>query len=174
MTQLECLKPQHVYELSTLFMSVFTQSQSIKFVIKELWFDPTVYTGWTHQSACLELCYFSSSPQSGCQCDFQWGFLCDMCVFVCAQQNNSYLNKEDPDLPVCFEQTVLVWIPLGFLWVCAPWNLVHLCKRTQVKTKRLSKLFLCKQVIHSPTSNKSIMRNKSWSKGSKIYINSTQ
>uniref|UniRef100_A0A665VH35 ATP-binding cassette, sub-family C (CFTR/MRP), member 2 n=1 Tax=Echeneis naucrates TaxID=173247 RepID=A0A665VH35_ECHNA len=32
---------------------------------------------------------------------------------------------EDPDLPVCVEQTVLVWIPLGFLWLCAPWHLIH-------------------------------------------------
>uniref|UniRef100_A0A8C2XRX4 Uncharacterized protein n=1 Tax=Cyclopterus lumpus TaxID=8103 RepID=A0A8C2XRX4_CYCLU len=55
-----------------------------------------------------------------------------MCVFVCTSQNASYLNREDPDLPVCFEQTVLVWIPLGFLWFCAPRHLVSLCRRTQL------------------------------------------
>uniref|UniRef100_A0A3P9Q7W5 Canalicular multispecific organic anion transporter 1-like n=1 Tax=Poecilia reticulata TaxID=8081 RepID=A0A3P9Q7W5_POERE len=61
--------------------------------------------------------------------------------------NASYLEREDPDLPVCLEQTVLVWIPLGFLWLCAPWNLMSLCKRSQVNTKRRTKLYLCKQVL---------------------------
>uniref|UniRef100_A0A4W6CQK3 ATP-binding cassette, sub-family C (CFTR/MRP), member 2 n=1 Tax=Lates calcarifer TaxID=8187 RepID=A0A4W6CQK3_LATCA len=40
--------------------------------------------------------------------------------------NASYLDREDPDFPVCLEQTVLVWIPLGFLWLCAPWHLLSL------------------------------------------------
>uniref|UniRef100_A0A673B896 ATP-binding cassette, sub-family C (CFTR/MRP), member 2 n=1 Tax=Sphaeramia orbicularis TaxID=375764 RepID=A0A673B896_9TELE len=55
----------------------------------------------------------------------------------------------DPDLPVCVEQTVLVWIPLTLLWLCAPWHLVTLCRRTQVNTKHLSKLYLCKQLVVS-------------------------
>ncbi|XP_070696945.1 ATP-binding cassette sub-family C member 2 [Pempheris klunzingeri] len=63
--------------------------------------------------------------------------------------NASYVNREDPDLPVCVEQTVLVWIPLGFLWLCAPRHLVSLCSRTQVNTKHLSKLYLCKQLVVS-------------------------
>uniref|UniRef100_A0A8C4ENZ2 ATP-binding cassette, sub-family C (CFTR/MRP), member 2 n=1 Tax=Dicentrarchus labrax TaxID=13489 RepID=A0A8C4ENZ2_DICLA len=62
--------------------------------------------------------------------------------------NASYLNREDPDLPVCVEQTILVWIPLGFLWLCAPWHLVSLCRKT-VNTKHLSKLYLCKQLVVS-------------------------
>lgn len=61
--------------------------------------------------------------------------------------NASYLDREDPDLPVCVEQTVLVWIPLGFLWLCAPRHLVSLCRRTQVNTKHLSKLYVCKQLV---------------------------
>ncbi|XP_032409131.1 canalicular multispecific organic anion transporter 1-like isoform X2 [Xiphophorus hellerii] len=61
--------------------------------------------------------------------------------------NESYLEREDPDLPVCLEQTVLVWIPLGFLWLSAPWNLMSLCKRSQVNTKRQTKLYLCKQLV---------------------------
>uniref|UniRef100_A0AAQ4R4F2 ATP-binding cassette, sub-family C (CFTR/MRP), member 2 n=1 Tax=Gasterosteus aculeatus aculeatus TaxID=481459 RepID=A0AAQ4R4F2_GASAC len=43
------------------------------------------------------------------------------------------------DLPVCVEQTVLVWIPLGFLWLCAPQHLVSLCRKTQVDTKHLKR-----------------------------------
>ncbi|XP_031732915.1 ATP-binding cassette sub-family C member 2 [Anarrhichthys ocellatus] len=61
--------------------------------------------------------------------------------------NASYLNREDPDLPVCVEQTVLVWIPLGFLWLCAPRHLLSLCRRTQVDTKHLSKRYICKQLV---------------------------
>ncbi|XP_019116392.2 ATP-binding cassette sub-family C member 2 [Larimichthys crocea] len=63
--------------------------------------------------------------------------------------NTSYLDREDPDLPVCVEQTVLVWIPLGFLWLCAPMHLVSLCRRTQMSTKHLSKIYLCKQLVVS-------------------------
>ncbi|KAM6916448.1 LOW QUALITY PROTEIN: ATP-binding cassette sub-family C member 2-like [Xenentodon cancila] len=63
--------------------------------------------------------------------------------------NASYLQREDPDLPICLEQTVLVWIPLGFLWICAPWQLVSLCRRTQVNTEHLSKLYVCKQMVVS-------------------------
>uniref|UniRef100_A0A667YL76 ABC-type glutathione-S-conjugate transporter n=1 Tax=Myripristis murdjan TaxID=586833 RepID=A0A667YL76_9TELE len=51
----------------------------------------------------------------------------------------------EPDLPVCVEQTVLVWIPLGLLWLCAPWHLASLFRR-QAKVKHLSKLYFCKQV----------------------------
>ncbi|KAM8860010.1 ATP-binding cassette sub-family C member 2 isoform 1-T2 [Spinachia spinachia] len=61
--------------------------------------------------------------------------------------NASYLNREDPDLPVCVEQTVLVWIPLGFLWLCAPQHLVSLCRRTQVDSRHLSKHYICKQLV---------------------------
>uniref|UniRef100_A0A8C7R409 ATP-binding cassette, sub-family C (CFTR/MRP), member 2 n=1 Tax=Oncorhynchus mykiss TaxID=8022 RepID=A0A8C7R409_ONCMY len=55
----------------------------------------------------------------------------------------------DPDLPVCVEQTVLVWAPLGFLWLCAPWHIAVLCRKA-TPTKHLSKLYLCKQVNKAP------------------------
>uniref|UniRef100_A0A672I8F6 ATP-binding cassette, sub-family C (CFTR/MRP), member 2 n=1 Tax=Salarias fasciatus TaxID=181472 RepID=A0A672I8F6_SALFA len=61
--------------------------------------------------------------------------------------NASYVDRADPDLPICLEQTVLVWIPLGFLWLCAPHHLISLCKRTT--KKRMSKLYLCKQFVVS-------------------------
>lgn len=76
----------------------------------------------------------------------QQDFVTHVCLFVCALQNASYLERPDPDLPVCVEQTVLVWIPLGFLWLFAPWHLVALFRRPKVNTKHLSKLYICKQV----------------------------
>ncbi|XP_069394999.1 ATP-binding cassette sub-family C member 2 [Paralichthys olivaceus] len=63
--------------------------------------------------------------------------------------NDSYLIGAEPDLPVCMQQTVLVWIPLGFLWLCAPYHLVSLCRRTKVESRHLSKLYLCKQFVVS-------------------------
>lgn len=72
----------------------------------------------------------------------------DVCAFV--SQNASYLDKEDPDLPLCVEQTLLVWIPLGFLWLCVPRHLMFLCRTPRVK--RMSKLYLCKQVINTKSN----------------------
>uniref|UniRef100_A0A669BJZ4 ATP-binding cassette, sub-family C (CFTR/MRP), member 2 n=1 Tax=Oreochromis niloticus TaxID=8128 RepID=A0A669BJZ4_ORENI len=58
------------------------------------------------------------------------------------QKNVSYLKRPDPDLPLCVEQTVLVWIPLCFLWLCAPWHLLALCQSANVNTQPLSKLYI--------------------------------
>ncbi|CAG09356.1 unnamed protein product, partial [Tetraodon nigroviridis] len=63
--------------------------------------------------------------------------------------NASYLDREDPDLPLCVEQTVLVWIPLGFLWICAPKHLISLFGSCMVQNKHLSKLYVCKQLVAS-------------------------
>uniref|UniRef100_A0A673LNP5 Canalicular multispecific organic anion transporter 1-like n=1 Tax=Sinocyclocheilus rhinocerous TaxID=307959 RepID=A0A673LNP5_9TELE len=65
-------------------------------------------------------------------------------VCVCVCQNASYLQRPDPDLPICVEQTVLVWLPLAFLWLCAPWHFANLCKKAAKAP--LSKLYICKQV----------------------------
>ncbi|XP_061083740.1 ATP-binding cassette sub-family C member 2-like [Conger conger] len=62
--------------------------------------------------------------------------------------NASILDRPDPDLPVCFERTVLVWVPLAFLWLSAPWHLVPLFKRRLSKA-HLSRLYMCKQVLAS-------------------------
>uniref|UniRef100_K7FUW8 Uncharacterized protein n=1 Tax=Pelodiscus sinensis TaxID=13735 RepID=K7FUW8_PELSI len=59
--------------------------------------------------------------------------------------NASLLDTPQPDLPPCFEQTVLVWIPLGFLWLLAPWQLLPLCK-PRTKKSSLTKIYLTKQV----------------------------
>lgn len=59
--------------------------------------------------------------------------------------NASYLEGKDPDLPVCVEQTILVWIPLIFLWLSVPSHLPGLCKR--VKSRYISKLYICKQLV---------------------------
>uniref|UniRef100_A0A8C9T6S9 Canalicular multispecific organic anion transporter 1-like n=1 Tax=Scleropages formosus TaxID=113540 RepID=A0A8C9T6S9_SCLFO len=60
-------------------------------------------------------------------------------------QNNSYLERPDPDLPECLELTVLVWVPLSFLWAGAPWQLSRLFRRKAYS--HFSKLYICKQVL---------------------------
>ncbi|XP_053306512.1 ATP-binding cassette sub-family C member 2 [Spea bombifrons] len=60
--------------------------------------------------------------------------------------NSSLLERPDPDLPVCFEQTVLVWIPLIFFWLCAPWQLLQLCKSRTAKSP-ITKLYIAKQCL---------------------------
>lgn len=60
--------------------------------------------------------------------------------------NSSYLERPDPDFPLCFSQTVLVWIPLIFFWLFAPWQLLNFCKRGKVKSPN-SKLYLAKQFL---------------------------
>ncbi|XP_004749563.1 ATP-binding cassette sub-family C member 2 isoform X1 [Mustela putorius furo] len=60
--------------------------------------------------------------------------------------NSSFLDSPEADLPLCFEQTVLVWIPLGFLWLLAPWQLLHVY-RSKIKRSPITKLYLTKQVL---------------------------
>ncbi|XP_070288640.1 ATP-binding cassette sub-family C member 2 [Myotis yumanensis] len=60
--------------------------------------------------------------------------------------NSSLLDSPEADLPLCFEQTVLVWIPLGFLWLLAPWQLLHVY-RSRNKKSSITKLYLAKQVL---------------------------
>ncbi|XP_044154090.1 ATP-binding cassette sub-family C member 2-like [Bufo gargarizans] len=60
--------------------------------------------------------------------------------------NSSLLERPDPDLTICFQQTVLVWIPLIFFWLCAPWQLLNLCQSDKVKSP-ITKLYLTKQIL---------------------------
>ncbi|KAM8924619.1 ATP-binding cassette sub-family C member 2 [Pelodytes ibericus] len=60
--------------------------------------------------------------------------------------NNSLLERPDPDLTVCFEQTVLVWIPLIFFWLFAPWQIFQPCKSGTVKSP-ITKLYISKQCL---------------------------
>ncbi|KAM4032250.1 ATP-binding cassette sub-family C member 2 [Anomaloglossus baeobatrachus] len=60
--------------------------------------------------------------------------------------NSSLLERPDPDLPICFEETVLVWIPLLFFWLCAPWQFLNLCVPETVKSP-MTKLYLAKQIL---------------------------
>ncbi|KAM9612284.1 ATP-binding cassette sub-family C member 2 isoform 1-T4 [Morphnus guianensis] len=60
--------------------------------------------------------------------------------------NASYLTRPDADLPVCFQQTVLVWVPLGFFWILGPWQLLPMWK-SRAKKSSVTKLYIIKQVL---------------------------
>ncbi|XP_034367767.1 ATP-binding cassette sub-family C member 2 [Arvicanthis niloticus] len=60
--------------------------------------------------------------------------------------NLSLLESPEANLPLCFEQTVLVWIPLGFLWLLAPWQLYSVY-RSRTKRSSITKFYLAKQVF---------------------------
>ncbi|CAL8256487.1 unnamed protein product [Lota lota] len=60
--------------------------------------------------------------------------------------NSSFVDTAEPDLPVCVEQTILVWVPLGFLWLCSPWHLAALFRR-HGKPCHVSRLYLSKQLV---------------------------
>lgn len=62
------------------------------------------------------------------------------------KQNESYIQGPEPDLPVCLQQTVLVWIPLVFLWLSAPWQLIHWCKFRKERSS-FTKIYLIKQSL---------------------------
>lgn len=64
---------------------------------------------------------------------------------ILVPQNSSFLDSPEVDLPLCFEQTVLVWIPLGFLWLLAPWQFLYVY-RSRTKKSSITKLYLTKQV----------------------------
>uniref|UniRef100_A0A3Q4IC03 ABC-type glutathione-S-conjugate transporter n=1 Tax=Neolamprologus brichardi TaxID=32507 RepID=A0A3Q4IC03_NEOBR len=59
--------------------------------------------------------------------------------------NATYLKRPDPDLPLCVEQTVLVWIPLCFLWLCAPWHLLALFSIVGI----LTSTYICAPCLQS-------------------------
>ncbi|EGW14610.1 Canalicular multispecific organic anion transporter 1 [Cricetulus griseus] len=61
-------------------------------------------------------------------------------------ENSSFLERQEADLPLCFEQTVLVWIPLGFLWLLAPWQLFSVY-RSKTKKSSITKFYIAKQVL---------------------------
>lgn len=50
-------------------------------------------------------------------------------VFVLPVQNTTTTwEVEDPDFNICFEKTVLVWIPCVFLWCLSPLDVLYIAK----------------------------------------------
>lgn len=62
------------------------------------------------------------------------------------QDHNITWNSPTPDFTVCFEKTILVWLPCLFLWLLTPLEITYLCHkprnsfRTPLSLYNISKL----------------------------------
>ncbi|XP_065203949.1 multidrug resistance-associated protein 1-like [Planococcus citri] len=45
----------------------------------------------------------------------------------CFWDSEAVWDTDDPDLTLCFEKTVLAWVPCAFLWILSPLEIYHLC-----------------------------------------------
>ncbi|GAV02763.1 hypothetical protein RvY_13289 [Ramazzottius varieornatus] len=57
-------------------------------------------------------------------------------------------NTDKPDFTRCFQQTILTWIPCGFLWLAIPWQ-AHQTYRSRFRTSRWTWLSLTKMILCS-------------------------
>lgn len=48
--------------------------------------------------------------------------------FYCSQNLNVTWNTNDPDFTICFQKTVLIWLPCAFLWLFTPLELFYIKK----------------------------------------------
>ena len=51
------------------------------------------------------------------------------------QDNGLSWNTSTPDLSKCFQKSVLLWIPCGFLWLCFPFLLIWYRSQATVNQK---------------------------------------
>ncbi|XP_053373937.1 ATP-binding cassette sub-family C member 3-like [Mercenaria mercenaria] len=61
--------------------------------------------------------------------------------------NSSNVLKQQPEFSTCFLNTVLVWVPCGFLWIVFPLFIWSICTKRNVKPLPLSKLNVSKGVM---------------------------
>ncbi|XP_059143338.1 multidrug resistance-associated protein 1-like [Physella acuta] len=57
------------------------------------------------------------------------------------------LNNTWPEFTLCFRNTLIVWVPCGFVWVCLPFYLVYLCCYADGFRIRVNKLNLSKTIL---------------------------
>ena len=77
---------------------------------------------------CLKSCYFPQYFEI-IFLDFNmllFLFLAFHISFFFLQDLNQTWNTETPDFPECFHQTVLVWVPCGFMWLFAPFEIYQI------------------------------------------------
>ncbi|KAL5012566.1 hypothetical protein ScPMuIL_011117 [Solemya velum] len=57
------------------------------------------------------------------------------------------LETKSPRFPDCFQQTLLVWIPCGWLWISLPFYITYFVKKLNFKSVKCSVLNLSKTVL---------------------------
>lgn len=79
-----------------------------------------------------------------------WRSLLTVTLCSCPQEWSVTWNTSNPDFTKCFQNTVLVWVPCSYLWVCFPFYFLYLCHHDRGyiqmthlnKTKTVSRLGL--------------------------------
>lgn len=61
--------------------------------------------------------------------DELWRKWCNVMILF-FQDQNTFWNADDPDLTICFEKTILVWMPCAFLWIFLPFEM-YLLRRSK-------------------------------------------
>ena len=47
--------------------------------------------------------------------------------------DSRHWHADVPDFSVCLQKTILIWVPCGFLWLCAPFLIYNRLKSKQVQ-----------------------------------------
>lgn len=82
--------------------------------------------------------------------DTFYGVSVMLTVVILLQNTTSIWEVEDPDFTICFEKTVLVWVPCIFLWCFSPIEIVYIANSKEKAiswtwihiTKQVSFLFI--------------------------------
>lgn len=73
-------------------------------------------------------------------------FISYMFFFSLHQDLDALLNNSWPEFTLCFQYSVIVWIPCGWIWLTFPLYLVYLCFYVNTVSVPLNKLNLSKTV----------------------------
>ena len=66
--------------------------------------------------------------------------------FIFLQDNDLSWNTSQPDLTLCFQKTILVWIPCWFLWLMIP-LLIYMLRRSNLRNRKWTWNSLTKMVL---------------------------
>uniref|UniRef100_UPI00358FC12E ATP-binding cassette sub-family C member 2-like n=1 Tax=Myxine glutinosa TaxID=7769 RepID=UPI00358FC12E len=61
--------------------------------------------------------------------------------------NASLWDRPNPALTICFEQTVLTWPPIAFLWLCSPFLITSLARRLSPRNDCFSCHYMLRQIL---------------------------
>uniref|UniRef100_A0A8C4N8Z1 ABC-type glutathione-S-conjugate transporter n=1 Tax=Eptatretus burgeri TaxID=7764 RepID=A0A8C4N8Z1_EPTBU len=61
--------------------------------------------------------------------------------------NGSQWDRPNPALTICFEQTVLTWPPIAFLWLCSPFLITSLARRMSRSNDCFSVHYMLRQIL---------------------------
>ncbi|KAL1483279.1 hypothetical protein MTO96_033306 [Rhipicephalus appendiculatus] len=80
----------------------------------------------------------------------------------------SWNRRTNPDLTTCFQDTVMLWVPCGLLWLCAPFEFIAMAKsknrRRPWSLLTITKLFFSVVLIVTSLSELDQLLHEAWSR----------